>query len=728
MLGALRFLRCVGKAVVKHGLRALAGLVPMGDSLYDIASDAWVEYNRENVDEQLRAEIQSLAQASPAQAKQAAEAVVRQVAADQPPNVQQALTSYLTQVPATVRQSLRRPADPTGTTAPATLSLRKPEELLPFLPQRLPRFKPGDRPLAPVPWELVGLLGVGGFGEVWKARHLTLASRPPVALKFCLDGRAAGALRNEADLLDRVMQQGRHPGIVPLLQTYLDADPPCLEYEYVEGGDLSGLMQDLAASGGATPDYAAQLIRGLARSIAFAHRLNPPIVHRDLKPANVLMQRMGDGKVVLRIADFGIGGVAAARVIHQETSQPTTQQQTMPTAIRGAYTPLYASPQQRRGDQPDPRDDVHALGVIWHQLLAGDLTAERPGGRGWRKKLEARGMAPGLIDLLESCIDDEPWERPQDADELAKRIARLIGLAPVGVARPAPVTPQPEHPAKTSDNRGHSWAESWSSDLGAASVAAAPQPARPDAPPREMNNSLGMALVLVPRGTFWMGDRGKQKQVEVPHDFYIGTLPVTQEQWQAVMGNNPSYFSRCGRGADKVKGFSDADLKQFPVEQVSWDDVQEFLKRLNASEKDSCFLYRLPTEAEWEYACRGGATSEKDCAFDFYFAQPANDLSSNQANFDGNHPVENAPKGKYLERTTKVGSYQPNRLGIYDMHGNVWEWCEGHFETRGPARVIRGGSWGSSAAYCRAALRNGHEPAYRNELLGFRLAAVQPDE
>jgi len=417
-------MRCIGKAVVKHGLRGLAGLVPMGGELYDIACDAWTDYRAEGKEQELRAEIEEAARSSAPESRQVAEQVVREVAADQPAEVQVALTSYLTQVPATVRQSLRTPADPTGTTLPATRSLRTPKDLLSFLPPRLPRFKPGDRPLA-ADWELVELLGVGGFGEVWKAKHLTFGNRPPVALKFCLDAAAAGALRNEAQLLDRVMQQGRHPGIVALLQTYLRADPPCLEYEFVEGGDLGGLMQEQMAQG-ASPQVAAQIIHRLAKTVAFAHRMSEPIVHRDLKPAHILVKRKPDGKVTLLIADFGIGGIAAAQVIRQETGRPTTREQAMPTAVRGAYTPLYASPQQRRGEEPDPRDDVHALGVIWYQLLVGDLTAERPSGRGWRRKLEERGMVPGLIDVLESCIDDDADERPTNGEELAGEIQGVV--------------------------------------------------------------------------------------------------------------------------------------------------------------------------------------------------------------------------------------------------------------------------------------------------------------
>ena len=149
------------------------------------------------------------------------------------------------------------------------------------------------------------------------------------------------------------------------------------------------------------------------------------------------------------------------------------------------------------------------------------------------------------------------------------------------------------------------------------------------------------------------------------------------------MGKNPSYFSRDGEGKDKVKDIKDEDLKHFPVETVSWDDAQEFIKKLNEKEKGQGYLYRLPSEAEWEYACRGGATSEEECSYHFYFAKPTNDLSSKEANFDGNFPFGKADKGPYLDRTTKVGSYAPNKVGLYDMHGNVWQWCEDLCDPKG---------------------------------------------
>ena len=132
-------------------------------------------------------------------------------------------------------------------------------------------------------------------------------------------------------------------------------------------------------------------------------------------------------------------------------------------------------------------------------------------------------------------------------------------------------------------------------------------------------------------------------------------------------------------------------------------------------------MYRLPTEVEWEYSCRGGAASEEECSYNFYFDKPTNDLSSDQANFDGNYPDGNAPKGKYLERTTRVGAYPPNKLGLCDMQGNVWQWCA---DAEGPSRVLRGGGWDGGAGFCRAAGRCGLGPGYRLDYLGFRLARV----
>src|SRR5262249_20066917 len=228
---------------------------------------------------------------------------------------------------------------------------------------------------------------------------------------------------------------------------------------------------------------------------------------------------------------------------------------------------------------------------------------------------------------------------------------------------------------------------------------------------RERDNSVLMTFARLPKGTFYMGWDGQKKGVktQVKEDFEIAVHDVTQGQWQAVMGNNPSYFSRQGNGRNNVLDISDEELKLFPVEQVSWNDAQEFIKKLNEKERGHGYLYRLPTEAEWEFACRGGATLEEECSYHFYFDKPTNNLSSEQANFDGNYPAGKAPKGKFLQRPTRVGGYPPNKLGLCDMHGNVWQWCADAYED-GSVRVLRGGGWRDSGTFCRAVSRSGYAP------------------
>ena len=244
----------------------------------------------------------------------------------------------------------------------------------------------------------------------------------------------------------------------------------------------------------------------------------------------------------------------------------------------------------------------------------------------------------------------------------------------------------------------------------------------------DLGNGVEIKLALIPAGKFWMGsptgetDRGddeEQHEVEISRPFYLGIHEVTQGQWKAVMGadNNPSHF----------KG------DHLPVEMVSWDNAQEFIKKLNAKG----YKCHLPSEAQWEYACRGGESSRESKPFHFQNG-PTSSLDSSMANFNGNNPYGGAAEGQYREKTLSVGTFKANRFGLFDMHGNVWEWCQDYYGPYGKlrsikdaiqlekqeseSRVLRGGSWFRSGRHCRGAIRVGDAPVYRGNSIGFRLA------
>jgi formylglycine-generating enzyme required for sulfatase activity len=227
-----------------------------------------------------------------------------------------------------------------------------------------------------------------------------------------------------------------------------------------------------------------------------------------------------------------------------------------------------------------------------------------------------------------------------------------------------------------------------------------------------------MVFVYIPAGEFVMGspadEPGRhadeaQHRVAISRGFFLGATEVTQGQWRQVMGDNPANFSDCG--------------DQCPVETVSWNQVQVFIQALNARDENG--PYRLPTEAEWEYACR----SETVTAFSF-----GGCLSPDLANYDGTRVMAGCPPGDYQRRPVPVGSYPANAWGLHDMHGNVWEWCHDWYargsgrpavDPSGPAsgkyRVIRGGGWDFFDHDCRSANRDRSAPTLGLPHIGFRL-------
>jgi formylglycine-generating enzyme required for sulfatase activity len=350
-----------------------------------------------------------------------------------------------------------------------------------------------------------------------------------------------------------------------------------------------------------------------------------------------------------------------------------------------------------RGERPDPRDDVYALGVIWYQLLTSDLTSPAPAGRRWADGLRRRGMSDEALDLLSSCFESYPAHRPSDAGVLAELLEAL------------------------------------------------PRPT----PPEYLTTRVGLIkLKRIPAGAFLMGspeddgeaddDEKPQHRVEIRKPFYLGVYEINQAQYQAVTGENPSWFSPNGGGKDKIAGRSTGE---HPVENVSWLDAVKFCNKLSEMEGLKPFYeihgekvqvsdwtgpgYRLPKEAEWEYACRANAPTPQRYTF-------------------GDNPGSLGKFAWYSENsgsaTHPVGEKDPNGFGLFDMHGNVWEWCWDSYSasyykgstpddpsgpTEATVRVIRGGGWRRDPRGCRSAIRSGRAPAYLGNSLGFRLALGQ---
>lgn len=218
-------------------------------------------------------------------------------------------------------------------------------------------------------------------------------------------------------------------------------------------------------------------------------------------------------------------------------------------------------------------------------------------------------------------------------------------------------------------------------------------------------------------GTFLMGsplNEPQRSEDELQHEvtltkgFWIADTPVTQALWQVVMGENPSHF----RGEER------------PVENVSWDDAQAFIDKMNGLKAELKLC--LPTEAQWEYACRAGTTTPFSWG---------DQIDSTLVNFDGNYPYNNGRHSELREQTVEVKALPCNNWGLYQMHGNVWEWCQDwyfaylsmpvpdpHGAESGVRRVLRGGSWLNIGRHCRSADRHSYDPPHRYDGIGFRLA------
>jgi eukaryotic-like serine/threonine-protein kinase len=607
-------------------------------------------------------------------------------------------------------------------------------------------------------------LAAGGFGETFVAVDTHLPSKPQVVVKLLKPSSndpgtleiAQRLFNTEAETLERL---GKDNDRIPSLYAYFELRGEFyLVQEYIAGTTLTGELQGRNFSESDTLAILKEILTGLKT-------VHPHVIHRDLKPDNII-RRASDRKLVL--IDFGaVKQVRAATV--------TTPNPAISRTI-GIGTEGYMPSEQGMG-YPKPASDIYAVGAIAIQCLTGSaphlLFDEDTLSIEWQHLCRVN---PDFATVLNKMVAPDYRHRYANATEALESIESLIPspqvspptpvslpIATIPVVRSPPSTPiqPPVKPAVTIRSPHPATRRNFIKWLGyggvgAVSVLALSQIGKkdPDAPKLtkiqftsiELNNkgiiiakspgnaqiyteALGdgvdLTMVKILGGKFMMGSPESEKdrsdsespqhQVTVS-EFYLGQTLVTQAQYQAIMGNNPSSF----KGNDKL-----------PVERVSWLDAVAFCEKLSQKTKRT---YRLPSEAEWEYACRAGTNTP------YAFGETINPLA---VNYDSNYPYGGAAKGEYREKTTPIGSFPPNLFGLYDMHGNLWEWCLDEYTnnyngapTDGSARgdtisreenkrrLLRGGSWVTNAQNCRSAYRHDYTASVRNVYIGFRVVGL----
>jgi formylglycine-generating enzyme required for sulfatase activity/serine/threonine protein kinase len=586
-------------------------------------------------------------------------------------------------------------------------------------------------------YRILKVLGAGGMGVVFLAEDPKLKRK--LAIKAMLPSMAASSTAKQRFLREAQTAAAiEHDNIVTIHQVSEDRGVPFIAMPFLKGEPLDARLE---REGTLPVAEIVRIGREAAKGLAAAHAAG--LVHRDIKPANLWLE--GEDRRV-KILDFGLARAAADKA-------NLTQQ----GAIIG--TPAYMAPEQAKGEAIDARSDLFSLGCVLYRMCTGrapfkdadpvstlvSVAMDNPS--------TVAELRPDLPRALSNLVMQLLSKKPEDRPQLAKAVAEALRAIDVTKVEPpvrpreaqrkvpseaAPRTEVVRKPARRTRKRGAPWpwliaggvvgvgalvvalvlllrtpngtehVENDPNHDGPRSTGVADNRTPPTSvlpgPPTTFKNSIGMEFVQVPKGRAWLGgikDDPPDKEVAMLDDFFLGKYEVTQEEWQKVMGYNPSCQSRTGHFKDKVKDISDADLKRFPVESVSEGDMLRFLKGLNEHEDEKAWVYRLPTAVEWEYACRGGPMAgPSEGEFDFYFEKPTNQLLPDQAVF-GRQPI-----------TAKVGGRKPNRLGLYDMHGNVWERCQGG---------AHGGSFLDPPDDCRA---TSTIQAQSGNNVGFRVARV----
>jgi serine/threonine protein kinase len=390
------------------------------------------------------AALSQLADVLPEVARSEVTAALEQQAPQVSPADRQLAIDYLSSIPRSVRRSLMSDRKSEGRMLPPTVSVDNALSLLQLLPTDLPPY-PAGTILPETDYRLEELIGSGGFGAVYRASGASL-QHLPLAIKFCVDGSLLPALHQERTNLERLMKAGGESWSNRIVRLYgynLEHRTPYLVYEYVPGGDLMRWLAVRQAPGGCglTPDEVLALIVQVAEALAIAHQRG--LVHRDLKPANILVQMSVEGRLTFKLADFGIGGLVARQAVQVSRIGTLPASQLSPaeqaSLFRGAGTPLYMSPEQRRGEAPDPRHDLYSLGVLWYQLLLGDVTREM--AHGWADELiEEHAVPAAHVEAIRKCVGLVK-HRPENAGKLLDVLRDLAAPAPPSIeerAQPKP--------------------------------------------------------------------------------------------------------------------------------------------------------------------------------------------------------------------------------------------------------------------------------------------------
>ena len=522
-------------------------------------------------------------------------------------------------------------------------------------------------------------LGEGGFGSVFKAydNHLDCW----VALKIAKVNPRYENIRLKKEV-EMVAKLPTHPNIARYEECYtfssFDGEYDFGILRYYEEGNLQQLLRrDAIGCVSDIPDenncvsieQRIAILTQILEGIEFLHHNH--IIHRDLKLQNILIVRRGN-EFIPKITDFGI-----SKRLNINKSTVFTN------SIAGVGTLAYASPEQLNGRKISKNTDLWSFGVIVFQVFTGNLpftsgelsSTSEAGRMELFRQINSGKLSNDIHIIL------EPWQTLVRRCLVINTTQRIKNTQEAQeILTGAKARRRESANAQNDKTQINPFSNSLKSS--------------------ESSKSIVLETLPVKGGPFSMG----HTQLTLS-DFNIGKYPVTQTQWKAVMGNNPSYF----------KG------DNLPVEQVSWNDVQEFIRKLN---KQTGKNYRLPTEAEWEYACRGGVhtTHHKYSGSNtvnevaWYYGN-AGEKTLDERTWDFNKLLSNK------NQTHPVGVKSPNELGIYDMNGNVWEWCSDWYDDydSGSGRVIRGGSWGNVAASCRATYRDCNNPNLRGSNLGFRL-------